>query len=48
MIRDTDNFRNPNYHKATDTIETIDFSHFTKAAKSLIAIVQYCALDGKL
>ncbi|MBI4862982.1 MAG: M20/M25/M40 family metallo-hydrolase [Candidatus Riflebacteria bacterium] len=25
MITDTANFRNPNYHKASDTIETLDF-----------------------
>ncbi|WP_419241669.1 M28 family peptidase [Cardinium endosymbiont of Nabis limbatus] len=45
MITDTANFRNPNYHKTTDTPETINFSHFTEVAQRLIATVPHLAFD---
>ncbi|MGI2262324.1 M28 family peptidase [Candidatus Cardinium hertigii] len=48
MITDTANLRNNNYHQATDKIETIDFNHFTQAAKSLIETVEGLVLDGRL
>lgn len=35
MMTDTANFRNPNYHKATDTIETIDAARFTMVTEAL-------------
>jgi aminopeptidase YwaD len=35
MVTDTANFRNPNYHKATDTLETIDAKRFTLVAKAI-------------
>jgi aminopeptidase YwaD len=35
MITDTANFRNPNYHKETDTIETLDLDRLAKAANAL-------------
>ncbi len=33
MITDTSFFRNPNYHRATDTIETIDFVRMTEVVR---------------
>lgn len=35
MVTDTANFRNPNYHKPTDTVETIDAKRFTLVAKGV-------------
>jgi len=35
MLTDTANFRNPNYHKPTDTIETIDAKRFTLVVKAV-------------
>lgn len=39
MVTDSANFRNPNYHKATDTIETIDAARFTLLTKGLVGAV---------
>ncbi len=36
ILADTANFRNPNYHKATDTIETLDMPRLTIAARGVI------------
>jgi len=36
IISDTANFRNPNYHRATDTIETIDVERYTDVVKGLV------------
>ncbi len=46
MLTDTANFRNPNYHRATDTIETIDAARFTKAVKGVAGAVWEMA-EGK-
>jgi aminopeptidase YwaD len=35
MLTDTANFRNPNYHKPTDTIETIEAARFALVVKGL-------------
>lgn len=35
MLTDTANFRNPNYHKASDTIDTIDARRFTLTTKAI-------------
>lgn len=35
MITDTGYFRNPNYHQAEDTIDTLNFKYFTKLVFSL-------------
>jgi Zn-dependent M28 family amino/carboxypeptidase len=35
MVTDTANFRNPNYHQPTDTVETIDARRFTLVAKAI-------------
>lgn len=39
MVTDSANFRNPNYHTATDTIETIDAPRFTLVVKGLVGAV---------
>lgn len=36
MITDTANFRNPNYHKSSDIIDTLDFSFMKKAAQAAV------------
>jgi hypothetical protein len=35
MLTDTSNFRNPNYHRPTDTVATIDAARFTLVAKGI-------------
>lgn len=37
MLTDTSNFRNPNYHKPTDTIQTLDASRFTMVTRAVAA-----------
>ncbi len=37
MITDTANFRNPNYHKPSDTIETLDLSFATQVTQAALA-----------
>ncbi len=39
MITDTANFRNPNYHKSTDTPETLDFEFARKVVQAVLAAV---------
>ncbi|MGH7229904.1 MAG: M20/M25/M40 family metallo-hydrolase [Nitrospiraceae bacterium] len=39
MLTDTANFRNPNYHRPTDTIDTLDFMFMVRIAKALTAAV---------
>jgi len=39
MLTDTANLRNPNYHRATDTPDTIDARRFTLAVQGLAAAV---------
>jgi aminopeptidase YwaD len=44
MLTDTANFRNPNYHASTDTIETLDLGFMEKVAQSITAAVMHlCA-----
>jgi len=38
MITDTALFRNPNYHRATDTIDTIDFDRMARVINGLKAV----------
>lgn len=51
MLTDTANFRNPNYHRATDTPDTIDADRLTLAVRGLSAaieaIAEPAALDAK-
>lgn len=35
MLTDTANFRNPNYHKPTDTVATIDAARYTAAVRAV-------------
>jgi hypothetical protein len=37
MATDTANFRNPNYHKVTDTVDTIDWDFLANSARSALA-----------
>ncbi len=39
MITDTANFRNPNYHKETDTLDTLDLEFATQVVKATLATV---------
>jgi hypothetical protein len=36
ILADTANFRNPNYHKSTDTIDTLDLDRLTIAARAVV------------
>ena len=40
MITDTAYYRNPNYHKATDTIDTLSFDKMQKVADGIARYVQ--------
>ncbi|MBD0305147.1 MAG: M20/M25/M40 family metallo-hydrolase [Nitrospiraceae bacterium] len=37
MLTDTANFRNPNYHRPTDSIDTLDFAFMSKVAAAVAA-----------
>jgi Zn-dependent M28 family amino/carboxypeptidase len=44
MLTDTANFRNPNYHASTDTIETLDLGVMEKVAQTITAaVIHLCA-----
>ena len=43
MLTDTANFRNPNYHKPTDTPDTIDMPRFSKVVKAVTAAAKAMA-----
>jgi len=43
MLTDTANFRNPNYHQKTDTIDTLNFDFMTKVVKATVATLLECA-----
>lgn len=49
MLSDTANFRNPNYHKATDTVETLDVVRFARTVRAVrVAVVEMAnPRDGK-
>jgi hypothetical protein len=40
MLTDTALFRNPNYHKHTDTVETLDFEAMASITKILVPALQ--------
>lgn len=47
MLTDLANFRNPNYHKATDTVDTLDFDFMARSTRAVIAgLVAYATLDA--
>jgi hypothetical protein len=39
MINDTSFLRNPNYHQATDTIDTLDFRRMTEVVTGVYAAI---------
>jgi len=43
MVTDTSPYRYPHYHKASDTMEKIDFGNFTKAVEGFEAVVRRLA-----
>lgn len=43
MITDTANFRNPHYHRATDTPETLDLKRFTLVVRGVVGAVRRLA-----
>jgi len=44
MLTDTANFRNPNYHASTDTLETLDLGFMEKVARTVTAtVIHLCA-----
>lgn len=43
MLTDTANFRNPHYHQATDTVDTIDEERFARAISQVIGAVDLLA-----
>jgi Zn-dependent M28 family amino/carboxypeptidase len=43
MLTDTANFRNPNYHQPTDTIETLNFDFMGQVADGVVAAVMELA-----
>jgi aminopeptidase YwaD len=40
MITDTASFRNPHYHKSSDTVETLDLEFLTRVANGLVASIR--------
>jgi hypothetical protein len=44
MLTDTALFRNPNYHKHTDTVETLDFGAMASITKNLVPAMQTLSL----
>jgi len=43
MVTDTANFRNPNYHTATDTIDTLDGPRYTRTVRALTGAIWHMA-----
>ena len=45
MITDTANFRNPNYHRSTDTPDTLDYGFMGNVTRALVAtLAQHAGL----
>jgi len=40
MITDTADFRNPNYHKPTDTLKTVDMDFIAKQSSAVIEMIE--------
>lgn len=46
MLTDTANFRNPNYHQVTDTLDTIDWDFVSQSTRTMIAgVATYASSD---
>lgn len=48
MLTDTALFRNPNYHKRTDTVETLDFQAMASITENLVSAMQALSLKTKI
>ena len=47
LLTDTANFRNPNYHQPSDTIETLNFSYMANSVRATIAgLVALATVDA--
>jgi hypothetical protein len=43
MVTDTANLRNPHYHRATDTAETLDYEFLERAMMAVLETVREIA-----
>jgi hypothetical protein len=43
MLTDTANFRNPHYHRPTDTLETLDLAFLADVAAAVTAAAGFLA-----
>jgi hypothetical protein len=41
MVTDTANFRNPNYHRETDTIDTLDFDMSARVVAGIYGALRH-------
>jgi hypothetical protein len=39
MLTDTALFRNPNYHRHTDTVDTLDFKAMASITENLVSVL---------
>ena len=46
MVTDTANFRNPHYHRASDTPDTLDYPFLTRATAGVLEAVRDLAADA--
>ena len=47
MLTDTAPYRNPNYHKTTDTVETLDLQAMASITKNLVSTCRECLIQLK-
>ena len=47
MLTDTALFRNPNYHKTTDTVETLDFEAMASITENLVSAMRNLSLGPR-
>ena len=43
MVTDTANFRNPNYHRESDTVDTLDFEMAARVVAGLYGALRHLA-----
>jgi hypothetical protein len=48
MLTDTALFRNPNYHKPTDTVETLDFQAMASITQNLVSAMRNLSLGAEV
>jgi Zn-dependent M28 family amino/carboxypeptidase len=46
MLTDTANFRNPHYHRSTDTLETLDLAFLERVLDAVVAVASTLAARG--